>query len=75
MQVFSHKIFPNQILSAQKLGIDVDLKVDITAIDKQEFEKRLGEVVEFIGDEFTMEEIEKKWCEMTAQPLLNHLAI
>lgn len=70
-----YKIFPNQMLSAKKLGFDIALNVEITTRDRQEFEERLCKVVDFVGDEFTREEIEKKWCEITAQPLLTKLSV
>ena len=69
-----YKVFPNQILSAHRLGIEIPSSFKTTSNDKREFEERLEKVVSFIGGEFSKEEIENKWCEITAQPLLAHLA-
>ena len=70
-----YKIFPNQILSARKLGIEIPSIIDISLTDESEFEKRLENIISFVGDDFTRDQIVKKWCEITAQPLLAKLAI
>tara|TARA_B100000427_G_scaffold179145_1_gene149028 strand:- start:73 stop:1197 length:1125 start_codon:yes stop_codon:yes gene_type:complete len=70
-----YKIFPNQILSARTLGIEIPSLVDISSTDEIEFEKRIENVISFVGDDFTRDQVVKKWCEITAQPLLAKLAI
>ena len=66
-----YKVFPNQVLSAEKLGLDYsDLSVKVTQSDRDEFEGRLNSIVEFVGGDFSREEVERKWCEITVQPLL-----
>lgn len=63
-----YKIFPNQILAANYLGYDAGF--DFDDADIRLFEKRIDSVVEYVGSEFSKEEITKKWCEITAEPLL-----
>lgn len=67
-----YQIFPNQLLAAKYLGRDVKGSYDDA--DVQQFEKRLAQVVEYVGKEFSQEEIERKWCEITAEPLFAQLA-
>ena len=66
-----YKVFPNQVLSAKKLGFKFpDEAVEVTQSDRDKFEERLNSIVEFVGEDFSREEIERKWCEITVQPLL-----
>ena len=72
--IFSgYKIFPNQILSAKYLEISLpkDSKFTVNSNDEKLFASRLNDVVSFIGTELcSKEDIERKWCEITVQPLL-----
>ena len=68
-----YHVYPNQVLSAKYLGIDVEVEVEISDSDIEAFNKRLDDVVSFVGGGFSKEEIEKKWCEITVQPFLSKL--
>ena len=70
-----YKIFPNQILAAEYLGLNLEIDESVSPADKIEFTDRLSKIVDFIGDEFTKDEIEKKWCQITVQPLLSQLSV
>ena len=66
-----YKVFPNQVLSAEKLDFYTsDPSVKVTQSDRDEFEGRLNSIVEFVGGDFSRDEVERKWCEITVQPLL-----
>ncbi len=70
-----YKIFPNQIIASSHLGHDIPELISISEEDSDLFDKRIQTIINFIGDEFSKEEITNKWCEITAKPLLNHLGI
>jgi len=72
--IFSgYKIFPNQLLSAKYLEISLpeNIEFTVTSNDEELFTSRLNDVVSFVGTDLcSKEEIERKWCEITVQPLL-----
>ncbi len=70
-----YKKFPNQILASRHLGYDIPEIISISEEDSNLFDKRIQTIINFIGKEFSKEEITNKWCEITAKPLLNHLGI
>jgi len=63
-----YKIFPNQILAANYLGYNTSS--EFNDADVRLFKKRIESVIAYVGKEFSKEEITKKWCEITAEPLL-----
>jgi hypothetical protein len=74
--IFSgYKIFPNQVLSAEYLSLDIECDVKVESGDKKAFNDRLDQVVSFVGEGFSRKEIEAKWCEITVQPLLAKLGL
>lgn len=64
----SYEIYPNQILSAKYLGHEVSN--DFDEADVKKFNDRLASVVEYVGGDYSEDEIKRKWCEITAEPLL-----
>jgi hypothetical protein len=70
-----YKVFPNQVLSANYLGLDVTSDVAIEETDRAAFNARLDHVVGYVGEGFNRKEIETKWCEITVQPLLAKLGV
>jgi hypothetical protein len=68
-----YEVFPNQILAARYLKINLPekLRLPVDSNDEKLFASRLNDVVDFIGTGLcSQEEIERKWCEITVQPLL-----
>jgi hypothetical protein len=70
-----YKIFPNQIIAADRLGLDefvhLASEIEITDKDREIFTNRIDKVVKEVGTQIaSQEKIIKTFCEIMVQPLL-----
>ncbi len=70
-----YKIFPNQVLAAEWLGLknltSFAADIEVSDQDREVFSTRLKKVIEEVGNEVGDEEaISKIFCEVMVQPLL-----
>ncbi|MDA0731853.1 MAG: hypothetical protein O2852_01170 [Bacteroidetes bacterium] len=70
-----YKIFPNQVIAADRLGLDelagFTSDIQVTDEDRAFFSNRIDKVVEEVGTNIaSKEKIENTFCEIMVQPLL-----
>jgi hypothetical protein len=70
-----YKIFPNQVIAANRLGLDelagCTSDIQVTDEDRAFFSNRIDKVVEEVGTNIaSKEKIENTFCEIMVQPLL-----
>jgi len=70
-----YKIFPNQVIAADRLGLEELVgcasDIHVTDEDREIFSNRIDKIVEEVGTKIaSKEKIEKTFCEIMVQPLL-----
>jgi len=70
-----YKIFPNQVIAADRLGledlVEFSSEIKVTDEDKTLFSNRIDKIVEEVGTNIaSKEKIQKTFCEIMVQPLL-----
>ncbi len=71
-----YKIFPNQVIAADRLGLEdlVEFSSEIKATDEDKtlFSNRIDKIVEEVGTNIaSKEKIQKTFCQIMVQPLLS----